>query len=133
VPRSLLFDGHSPISMQNCGFDRGEIMASAADAEDHHRLFTHDQEEAIVDFRTAKSAVMGEAGRKSRSSTPARSALSPSNPPPLVAGFIGRAHLLRASCARALADGIATLDVGGENLAMPAQGVPSPGVLSASS
>src|ERR1700710_2042065 len=43
-----------------------------------------------------------------------------------VAGFVGRANLLRATV-RSVADGKAPLDLGGQVLVMPAEGVPAPG------
>ena len=84
---------------------------------------THDQEEAMA--ISDRIAVM-EAGRIVQLDTAEALYRRPTSA--FVAGFIGRANLVRA-VVESVTDGRATLDVGGNKLVMRANGVPAPGSL----
>jgi ABC-type Fe3+/spermidine/putrescine transport system ATPase subunit len=100
---------------------RGEIRHLQQTLKITTVYVTHDQEEAMA--ISDRIAVM-EAGRIAQLDTAEALYRRPTSA--FVAGFIGRANLLRATV-RSLADDVAILDVGGEILAMPAQGVPAAG------
>ena len=121
-PRVLLFD--EPLSNLDAKLRvsmRGEIRHLQQTLKITTVYVTHDQEEAMA--ISDRIAVM-EGGRIVQLDTAEALYRRPTSA--FVAGFIGRANLLRATV-RSVADGTATLDVGGEMLVMPAEGVPAPG------
>jgi iron(III) transport system ATP-binding protein len=121
-PRVLLFD--EPLSNLDAKLRvsmRGEIRHLQQTLKITTVYVTHDQEEAMA--ISDRIAVM-EGGRIAQLDTAEALYRRPSSA--FVAGFIGRANLLHA-IVRSVADGKATLDVGGEILTMPAEGVPAPG------
>jgi iron(III) transport system ATP-binding protein len=121
-PRVLLFD--EPLSNLDAKLRvsmRGEIRHLQQSLRITTVYVTHDQEEAMA--ISDRIAVM-EAGRIVQLDTAEALYRRPTSA--FVAGFIGRANLLRA-IVRNVADGRATLDVGGQTLMMPAEGVPAPG------
>jgi iron(III) transport system ATP-binding protein len=121
-PRVLLFD--EPLSNLDAKLRvsmRGEIRHLQQKLGITTVYVTHDQEEAMA--ISDRIAVM-EAGRIVQLDTAEALYRRPTSA--FVAGFIGRANLLRATV-RSVANGRATLDVGGEILVMPADGVPAPG------
>jgi iron(III) transport system ATP-binding protein len=121
-PRVLLFD--EPLSNLDAKLRvsmRSEIRHLQQALEITTVYVTHDQEEAMA--ISDRIAVM-EAGRIVQLDTAEALYRRPTSA--FVAGFIGRANLLRATV-RSVADGRAALDVGGEVLVMPAEGVPAPG------
>jgi iron(III) transport system ATP-binding protein len=121
-PRVLLFD--EPLSNLDAKLRvsmRGEIRQLQQTLRITTVYVTHDQEEAMA--ISDRIAVM-EGGRIVQLDTAEALYRRPASA--FVAGFIGRANLLRATV-RSVADGRATLDVGGEMLVMRAEGVPAPG------
>ncbi len=121
-PRVLLFD--EPLSNLDAKLRvsmRGEIRRLQQALKITTVYVTHDQEEAMA--ISDRIAVM-EAGRIVQLDTAEALYRRPASA--FVAGFIGRANLLRA-IVRSVADGRATLDVGGQILVMPAEGVPAAG------
>jgi ABC-type Fe3+/spermidine/putrescine transport system ATPase subunit len=121
-PRVLLFD--EPLSNLDAKLRvsmRGEIRQLQQTLKITTVYVTHDQEEAMA--ISDRIAVM-ESGRIVQLDTAEALYRRPASA--FVAGFIGRANLLRATV-RGVADGFATLDVGGEAVRMPAEGVPAPG------
>jgi iron(III) transport system ATP-binding protein len=123
-PRVLLFD--EPLSNLDAKLRvsmRGEIRHLQQALKITTVYVTHDQEEAMA--ISDRIAVM-EGGRVVQLDTAEALYRRPTSA--FVAGFIGRANLLRATV-RSVAGGRATLDVGGEMLVMPADGMPEPGNL----
>jgi iron(III) transport system ATP-binding protein len=121
-PRVLLFD--EPLSNLDAKLRmsmRGEIRRLQQTLKITTVYVTHDQEEAMA--ISDRIAVM-EAGGVVQLDTAEALYRRPASA--FVAGFIGRANLLRATV-RSVADGRATLDVGGETLVMAAEGVPPAG------
>jgi len=121
-PSVLLFD--EPLSNLDAKLRvsmRGEIRRLQHTLKITTVYVTHDQEEAMA--ISDRIAVM-EAGRIAQLDTAETLYRRPTSA--FVAGFIGRANLLHGMV-RGVADGVASLDVGGEMLAMPAEGVPAPG------
>jgi ABC-type Fe3+/spermidine/putrescine transport system ATPase subunit len=121
-PSVLLFD--EPLSNLDAKLRvsmRGEIRHLQQTLKITTVYVTHDQEEAMA--ISDRIAVM-EGGRIVQLDTAEALYRRPASA--FVAGFIGRANLLRATV-RSVADGRATLDVGGETLVMLAEGVPAPG------
>jgi iron(III) transport system ATP-binding protein len=121
-PSVLLFD--EPLSNLDAKLRvsmRGEIRHLQQTLKITTVYVTHDQEEAMA--ISDRIAVM-EGGRIVQLDTAEALYRRPTSA--FVAGFIGRANLLRA-IVRSVADGVATLDVGGETLTMPAEGVPALG------
>jgi ABC-type Fe3+/spermidine/putrescine transport system ATPase subunit len=121
-PRVLLFD--EPLSNLDAKLRvsmRGEIRQLQQRLKITTVYVTHDQEEAMA--ISDRIAVM-EGGRIAQLGTAQTLYRRPASA--FVAGFIGRANLLRATVRR-VADGVATLDVQGETLTMPADGVPAAG------
>src|SRR6201746_1741557 len=121
-PRVLLFD--EPLSNLEAQLRvsmRGEIRHLQQTLKITTVYVTHDQEEAMA--ISDRIAVM-EAGRIVQLDT--AEALYRRPPSACVAGFIGRANLLRATV-ESVGDGRATLDIGGERLVMSAEGMPAPG------
>jgi iron(III) transport system ATP-binding protein len=117
-PRVLLFD--EPLSNLDAKLRvsmRGEIRQLQQRLKITTVYVTHDQEEAMA--ISDRIAVM-EGGRIAQLGTAQALYRRPASA--FVAGFIGRANLLRATVQR-VADGVATLDVQGETLTMPADGV----------
>src|SRR6201747_2629441 len=121
-PRVLLLD--EPLSNLDAklrGSMRGEIRHLQQTLKITTVYVTHDQEEAMA--ISDRIAVM-EAGRIVQLDTAEALYRHPASA--FVAGFIGRANLLRAIVESVNAN-TAILDVGGEMLTMPADGVPAPG------
>jgi iron(III) transport system ATP-binding protein len=121
-PRVLLFD--EPLSNLDAKLRvsmRGEIRYLQQALRITTVYVTHDQEEAMA--ISDRIAVM-EGGRIVQLDTAEALYRRPASA--FVAGFIGRANLLRATV-RSVTDGRATLEVGGEMLVMPAEAVPAPG------
>jgi iron(III) transport system ATP-binding protein len=121
-PRVLLFD--EPLSNLDAKLRvsmRGEIRHLQQTLKITTVYVTHDQEEAMA--ISDRIAVM-DAGKIAQLDTAEALYRRPTSA--FVAGFIGRANLLRATV-HSVADGRAMLDVGGEILTMPAEGVPAAG------
>jgi iron(III) transport system ATP-binding protein len=121
-PRVLLFD--EPLSNLDAKLRvsmRGEIRHLQQTLKITTVYVTHDQEEAMA--ISDRIAVM-EGGKIAQLDTAEALYRRPTSA--FVAGFIGRANLLRATV-HSVADGKAMLDVGGEMLTMRAEGVPAPG------
>ena len=121
-PRVLLFD--EPLSNLDAKLRvsmRGEIRRLQQALKITTVYVTHDQEEAMA--ISDRIAVM-EAGRIVQLDSAEALYRRPASA--FVAGFIGRANLLRAIVESVNADG-ATLDIGGQKLVIPAQGAPTPG------
>jgi iron(III) transport system ATP-binding protein len=121
-PRVLLFD--EPLSNLDAKLRvsmRGEIRHLQQTLKITTVYVTHDQEEAMA--ISDRIAVM-EGGKIAQLDTAETLYRRPTSA--FVAGFIGRANLLRATV-RSVADNVATLDVGGEMLTMLADGVPAAG------
>jgi iron(III) transport system ATP-binding protein len=121
-PRVLLFD--EPLSNLDAKLRvsmRGEIRHLQQTLKITTVYVTHDQEEAMA--ISDRIAVM-EAGRIVQLDTAEALYRRPTSA--FVAGFIGRANLLRATV-ESVSDGQATLDIGGERLVMSAEGVAAPG------
>ena len=122
-PRVLLFD--EPLSNLDAKLRvsmRGEIRHLQQTLKITTVYVTHDQEEAMA--ISDRIAVM-EAGRIVQLDTAEALYRRPISA--FVAGFIGRANLLRATVESVSDDNRATLDVGGQKLVMRSEGVPSPG------
>jgi iron(III) transport system ATP-binding protein len=123
-PRVLLFD--EPLSNLDAKLRvsmRSEIRNLQQTLKITTVYVTHDQEEAMA--ISDRIAVM-EAGRIVQLDTAEALYRRPTSA--FVAGFIGRANLVRA-VVESVTDGRATLDVGGNKLVMRANGVPAPGSL----
>ncbi|WP_375411485.1 ABC transporter ATP-binding protein [uncultured Bradyrhizobium sp.] len=121
-PSVLLFD--EPLSNLDAKLRvsmRGEIRRLQQALKITTVYVTHDQEEAMA--ISDRIAVM-EDGRIVQLDSAEVLYRRPVSA--FVAGFIGRANLLRATVL-SVANGRASLDVGGELLVMPAEGVPAPG------
>jgi iron(III) transport system ATP-binding protein len=121
-PRVLLFD--EPLSNLDAKLRvsmRGEIRRLQQALEITTVYVTHDQEEAMA--ISDRIAVM-EAGRIVQLDTPEVLYRCPTSA--FVAGFIGRANLLRATV-ESISENQATLDIGGQKLVVPAQGAPPAG------
>jgi iron(III) transport system ATP-binding protein len=121
-PRVLLFD--EPLSNLDAKLRvsmRGEIRRLQQALKITTVYVTHDQEEAMA--ISDRIAVM-EAGRIVQLDSAEALYRRPASA--FVAGFIGRANLLHAIVESVNANG-ATLDIGGQKITVPAQGVPAPG------
>jgi iron(III) transport system ATP-binding protein len=121
-PRVLLFD--EPLSNLDAKLRvsmRGEIRHLQQTLKITTVYVTHDQEEAMA--ISDRIAVM-EAGRIVQLDTAEALYRRPASA--FVAGFIGRANLLRATV-ESVSDNRATLDIGGQKLVMRSEGVPGPG------
>jgi iron(III) transport system ATP-binding protein len=121
-PRVLLFD--EPLSNLDAKLRvsmRGEIKRLQQTLEITTVYVTHDQEEAMA--ISDRIAVM-QAGRIVQLDTAEALYRRPTSA--FVAGFIGRANLLRATV-ESISEGRAILDVGGQKLVVPAQGAPAAG------
>jgi ABC-type Fe3+/spermidine/putrescine transport system ATPase subunit len=121
-PRVLLFD--EPLSNLDAKLRvsmRSEIRNLQQALKITTVYVTHDQEEAMA--ISDRIAVM-EAGRITQLDTAEMLYRHPASA--FVAGFIGRANLLRATVESVSKDG-AILDVGGQKLSARAEGVPAPG------
>jgi spermidine/putrescine ABC transporter ATP-binding subunit len=121
-PRVLLFD--EPLSNLDAKLRvsmRGEIRSLQQALRITTVYVTHDQEEAMA--ISDRIAVMA-AGRIVQLDTAEALYRRPSSA--FVAGFIGRANLLHATVI-SVSEGRVTVDVGGQKLAIRAQGAPAPG------
>jgi spermidine/putrescine ABC transporter ATP-binding subunit len=121
-PRVLLFD--EPLSNLDAKLRvsmRSEIRQLQQRLGITTVYVTHDQEEAMA--ISDRIAVM-ETGRIAQLDSAEALYRRPTSA--FVAGFIGRANLLRASV-ESVSDGRATLDIGGQKLVMPADGTPAAG------
>jgi iron(III) transport system ATP-binding protein len=121
-PRVLLFD--EPLSNLDAKLRvsmRGEIRRLQQTLEITTVYVTHDQEEAMA--ISDRIAVM-EKGRIAQLDEAEALYRRPATA--FVAGFIGRANLLRGTV-ESVREGRAILDVGGQKIAAAPQGVPAPG------
>jgi ABC-type Fe3+/spermidine/putrescine transport system ATPase subunit len=121
-PRVLLFD--EPLSNLDAKLRvsmRSEIRSLQQALKIITVYVTHDQEEAMA--ISDRIAVL-EAGRIVQLDTAEALYRHPTSA--FVAGFIGRANLLRAIVESVNGDG-AVLDIGGQKLAVRAEGMPAPG------
>jgi iron(III) transport system ATP-binding protein len=121
-PRVLLFD--EPLSNLDAKLRvsmRGEIRHLQQTLKITTVYVTHDQEEAMA--ISDRIAVM-EAGRIVQLDTAEALYRRPASA--FVAGFIGRANLLRATV-ESVSDNRVTLDIGGQKLVMRSEGVPGLG------
>jgi spermidine/putrescine ABC transporter ATP-binding subunit len=121
-PRVLLFD--EPLSNLDAKLRvsmRGEIRRLQRALKITTVYVTHDQEEAMA--ISDRIAVM-EAGRIAQLDSAEALYRRPASA--FVAGFIGRANLLYATVESG-SEGRIILDIGGQKIAIPAQGAPSAG------
>ncbi|MEH2563318.1 ABC transporter ATP-binding protein [Bradyrhizobium sp. AZCC 2289] len=121
-PRVLLFD--EPLSNLDAKLRvsmRGEIRHLQRTLKITTVYVTHDQEEAMA--ISDRIAVM-EAGRIVQLDTAEALYRRPGSA--FVAGFIGRANLLRATV-ESVRDGRMMIDIGGQKLVMRSEGAPAPG------